>query len=171
MPKFEYVPALVNTEDLILPAPGADGVMHEYTIKAASARDFLRISVIAEWEPTSITSSRDQALIADLDSQDSVYRTVIGSETFDQIIADGVSAVDLKRIAITAVKWHMSGNDADQALAMWTGKAQDQPATHSGAAGGAARTTKRRASTPGTTTRPKRTKQTSLGPTSGNALT
>ena len=150
MPTFPVSTSL--NEDLVLPITGSDGTVREYAIKVPRAAEMVQISAMnttltnAMRGRAPVGSDTEAALLGVADAQ----RVLLGQETFDAMLTDGVSGPDLQKAVQTANIWITSNCNDELALEHWLGKA---PAvkTPSGKTGAAAPTTRRRNSGNGTT--------------------
>ncbi|MBM9466093.1 DUF7426 family protein [Nakamurella leprariae] len=116
---------LPEVDPLVLPIRGADGEIREYTVQPASAEHLDLIAALGAVRASQMfgTKVADEhyALLEQLTGREEVARQVcLGTETYLQMVADGISAHDLARAQATAVLWQASGCNHEVALSAWT---------------------------------------------------
>lgn len=94
----------------------------------------------------------DRQILADAEEKD-LYAQVLGP-VHAELIADGVTWGKIKHAALTSVFWIASGKHAAAKYWARPGKPETSPNSTKTSSTGAARKTRRRASTSGTSTRP-----------------
>lgn len=110
---------------LVLPIEGADGEVRDYTIRPVPAEFWWRVSALGEAVQLALANisprTVDLQTVQDI-SKDEMYRIVLGSDVVDAMIADGIAGTHFQRAFSTALVMHISGGNADQAKAAWSGK-------------------------------------------------
>lgn len=122
MPRFAEIPSVVQ-EPLVLPVRGRDGTVREYTIQPATAGDFITMGVLKANAMGAPLTEVDREKLAHLDSVSQAWSLSLGPDVLERIIADGVSAEDMRRMAQTALYWHTADGDMELADLAWSGKA------------------------------------------------
>lgn len=124
MPRLKPIQT-VPDEPLELPLMTKDGTFHLYRVQPASGEAWFRFSALGQafedsFNGRAVNSSDALAVdeIADLGVA-GVHRMNLGGDVLDAMLADGVSAADIRRANTTALVWHVSGGDMTKAEAAW----------------------------------------------------
>lgn len=122
-------------EDDALEYPNVPSAKHPagktYRVPSPDAATGLRLTALATVGMKSATGAQlnekdSAALNLDDEDEESLYRQVLGSATYQEMIDDGVKWTHLQRVAHDAfLTFTVSPEVADAALAVETGKAQE----------------------------------------------
>lgn len=151
MAKFEDLDGLLD-DCLELPVNGK-----VYRVAGPSAEDGLRIEKVTTLAMQLVAGGEpDDAEALDDDDERNLYRLCLG-DTYDELLADRVSWVQLRHVALTALVWINSGTE--QAGKFWSsaGNPETQApnrAERRAAGSAAAKPTRSRGSTSGTSRNP-----------------
>jgi hypothetical protein len=112
MPKFPELDASLG-ETLDLPVPLPSGQVKEYKVPALDAENWARFTAL--W---STVSGQDDDEEVDKRTEEDYFAKALGT-VYDQLVADRAAWPQIRRCGVTAVNWHLHGEE--RAMAVWLG--------------------------------------------------
>jgi hypothetical protein len=124
MPRLKPIQTLPD-EPLELPLMTSDGTFHLYRVQPATGEAWFRFSALGQaFEDASggrAINSGDQVAVDEITKLGVVglHAATLGGDVVAAMLADGVSAADIRRAHQTALVWHVSGGNTERAEAAW----------------------------------------------------
>ena len=112
MPRFPELEASLG-EPLVLPVPLPGGQVKEYSVPPLDAETWARFSAL--WSGLADKDDEEQV---DKKTEEDYFRKSLGP-VYDELVADKAAWTLIRRCGMTAVTWHIHGED--RAIQVWMG--------------------------------------------------